>query len=91
VTWFVLRLDETDGLVSGWALARGDQADTYSMYIREIARSLYQLKRQLEELEQAYEVELPGEKRDDLERELYRVRMEYHKVKNILEGAKDSP
>ncbi len=77
--------------VSGWALTRGDQADTYSMYIREIARSLYQLKRQLEELEQAYEVELPGEKRDDLERELYRVRMEYHKVKKILEGAKDSP
>ena len=60
------------------------------MYIREIARNLYQLRRRLEELEQAYEKELPGVGRDELERELHEVRVEYQKVKNILEGAKDS-
>ena len=66
------------------------QAGAEEMYIREIARNLYKLKRRLEELEQAYEVELPGAKRDELERELYKARVEYHKVKNILEGAKES-
>jgi len=60
-------------------------------YIREIARSLYQLKSRLEELEQAWESESPGEKRDELEQELRKIRLEYEKVKNILEGAKESP
>ena len=60
-------------------------------YIREIARSLYQLKNRLEELEQAWESESPGEKRDELEQELKKIRLEYEKVKNILEGAKESP
>jgi DNA replicative helicase MCM subunit Mcm2 (Cdc46/Mcm family) len=60
-------------------------------YIREIARSLYQIKNRLEELEQAWESEPPGEKRDELERELKKMRLEYNKVKNILEGAKQSP
>jgi DNA replicative helicase MCM subunit Mcm2 (Cdc46/Mcm family) len=60
-------------------------------YIREIARSLYQIKNRLEELEQAWESEPPGEKRDELERELEKIRLEYKKVKNILEGAKHSP
>ena len=60
-------------------------------YIREIARSLYQLKNRLEELEQAWESEPPGEKRDELEQELKKIRLEYEKVKNILEGAKESP
>ena len=59
------------------------------MYIREIARNLYQLQRRLEELERAYERELVGEKRDELERELRGVRVEYQKVKNVLEGAKE--
>ena len=59
-------------------------------YIREIARSLYQLKSRLEELEQAWESEPPGEKRDELEQELRKIRLEYEKVKNILEGAKES-
>jgi len=59
-------------------------------YIREIARSLYQLKSRLEELEQAWESEPHGEKRDELEQELRKIRLEYEKVKNILEGAKDS-
>jgi len=59
------------------------------MYIREIARNLYQLQRRLEELERAYERELVGEKRDELERELHGVRVEYQKVKNVLEGAKE--
>jgi DNA replicative helicase MCM subunit Mcm2 (Cdc46/Mcm family) len=60
-------------------------------YIREIARSLYQLKNRLEELEQAWESEPPGEKRDQIEHELKKIRLEYEKVKNILEGAKESP
>ena len=60
-------------------------------YIREIARTLYQLKNRLEELEQAWESEPPGEKRDELEQELKKIRLEYKKVKNILEGAKQSP
>ena len=59
-------------------------------YIREIARSLYQLKSRLEELEQAWESEPHGEKRDELEQELRKIRLEYEKVKNILEGAKES-
>ena len=59
-------------------------------YIREIARSLYQLKNRLEELKQTWESESPGEKRDELEQELKKTRLEYEKVKNILEGAKES-
>ena len=60
------------------------------VYIREIARNLYELKRRLEELEQAYDSEPPGDKRDELELELNRSRQEYRRVKNILEGAKES-
>jgi hypothetical protein len=45
----------------------------------------------LEELEQAWESEPPGEKRDQIEHELKKIRLEYDKVKNILEGAKESP
>jgi hypothetical protein len=52
-------------------------------YIREIARSLYHLKSRLEELEQAWESVPPGEKRDELEQELRKIRLEYEKVKNI--------
>ena len=59
-------------------------------YIRDIARTLYQLGSRLEELEKAYESEPPGEKRDELELELNRTRQEYYRVKNILEGAKES-
>ncbi len=59
-------------------------------YIREIARILYQLKNRLEELEQVWKSEPPGEKRDQLEQELKKIRLEYEKVKNILEGAKES-
>ena len=60
------------------------------MYIRKIARLLYQLKGRLEKLERAYEAEPSGEKRDEMERELFRVRAEYQKVKKVLEGAKVS-
>ena len=66
------------------------QAGAEEMYIREIARNLYKLKRRLEELERTYEAELPGEKRDELERELHKARVEHQKIKNILEGAKES-
>ena len=61
------------------------------VYIRDIARNLYELKRRLEELEQAYDSEPPGEKRDELQLELNRTRQEYRRIKNILEGAKESP
>jgi hypothetical protein len=60
------------------------------VYIREIARNLYELKNRLEELEQAYDAEPPGERRDELQLELNRTRQEYKRVKNILEGAKES-
>jgi DNA-binding transcriptional regulator GbsR (MarR family) len=60
------------------------------VYIREIARNLYELKRRLEELEQAYDSEPLGERRDQLQLELNRTRQEYERVKSILEGAKES-
>ena len=60
------------------------------VYIREIARNLYELKNRLEELEQAYDSEPPGERRDELQLELNRTRQEYERVKSILEGAKES-
>jgi len=60
------------------------------MYIREIARHLYQLRGRLDELERTYEAEPPGEKRDELQLELNKVRAEYQKIKNVLEGAKES-
>jgi len=60
------------------------------VYIREIARNLYELKNRLEELEQAYDAEPPGERRDELQLELNRTRQEYKRVKSILEGAKES-
>jgi len=59
------------------------------MSIREIARSLYELKRQVEEKERALEGEPPGERRDWLERDLAKARAEYEKVKRVLEGEKD--
>ena len=60
------------------------------VYIREIARNLYELKNRLEELEQAYDSEPLGERRDELQLELNRTRQEYERVKRILEGAKES-
>jgi len=60
------------------------------VYIREIAKSLYELKNRLEELEQAYDLEPQGERRDELQLELNRTREEYRRVKSILEGAKES-
>jgi hypothetical protein len=60
------------------------------VYIREIARYLYELKRRLEKLEQAYKSEPAGERRDELELELNRTGQEYKRVKSILEGAKES-
>jgi DNA-binding transcriptional regulator GbsR (MarR family) len=60
------------------------------VYIREIARNLYELKRRLEELEQAYDSGPLGDRRDELQLELNRTRQEYERVKSILEGAKES-
>jgi hypothetical protein len=61
------------------------------MSIREIARTLYQLKKRLEDLERAFEAEPPGERRDPLERELAKARAEYGQAKKILEGEKGDP
>ena len=44
----------------------------------------------MDELERACETAPPGEKRDALQLELSKVRAEYQKVKNVLEGAKES-
>ena len=58
------------------------------MSIREIARTLYQLKKCVEDLERALEAEPPGARRDTLERELAKVRAEYGQAKKILDGEK---
>jgi len=60
-------------------------------YIREIARNLYTLKRRMEDLQRLCDLEPVGEKRGELELELRKTRLDYEKVKRILEGAKESP
>jgi len=59
------------------------------MSIRDIARTLYQLKKRVEELERALEAEPPGERRDKVERELVKARAECGQAKKILDGEKD--
>jgi hypothetical protein len=61
------------------------------MSIREIARTLYHLKKRVEELEGFFQAEPPGEMRDALERELTKVRAEYRRAKKILDGEKGDP
>jgi hypothetical protein len=61
------------------------------MSIREIARTLYELKRRVEENERALEAEPPGGGRERLEREVAKARAEYQRVREILEGEKDEP
>jgi len=61
------------------------------MSIREIARSLYQLKKHVEDVERTFQAEPPGERRDTLERELAKARAEHRRVKKILEGEKGDP
>jgi hypothetical protein len=61
------------------------------MSIREIARTLYQVKKHMEELERAFQAEAQGAKRDSLQRELFKARAEYERAKNILEGQKEEP
>jgi hypothetical protein len=58
------------------------------MTIREIARTLYQLKQRVEDLERAFAAEPPGERRDTLERQLAKVRAECGRAKRILDGEK---
>lgn len=62
------------------------------MYIQGIARQLYHLIRRLEKLEQELNEQSPrtDEERCSLERQLLETRTELDRVKNILEGAKDS-
>ncbi|MBW1982866.1 MAG: hypothetical protein JRJ12_16815 [Deltaproteobacteria bacterium] len=61
------------------------------MAIREIARMLYRLQQQVEELERSLQSEPPGTKRDAMGQELRRLRAEHRKVKAILEGEKAAP
>jgi len=61
------------------------------MSIREIARTLYQLKKHVEDVERTFQAEPPGERRDTLERELAKARAEHRRVKEILEGEKGDP
>ena len=80
MTWFALKLSKGGGYQSGGG----------GVYIREIAKNLYELWRRVEELERAYNSEPPGERRDELQLELNRTRAEHKRLKSILEGAKDS-
>ena len=54
------------------------------VYIREIARNLYELKNRLEELKQAYDSEPPGERRDELQLELNRTRQESRRSEGVF-------
>ena len=60
------------------------------VYIREIAKNLYEVWGRMEELEQAYNSEPPGERRDKPQLELKRTRAEHKRLKSVLEGAADS-
>jgi hypothetical protein len=59
------------------------------MSIRELARTLYQLRNRLEQLERAVTAEGSGEKKASLERELFKTRADYDRARKSLEGAKE--
>lgn len=76
----IRRSDKT--AIRGWI---GEQT---RMSIREIARTLYQLQKRMEELEQAWKAENSESRRESLEAELRKVRAEYRRARSILEGEK---
>ena len=60
------------------------------MSIRDIARELYKLEREVEQL-QARLKTLSGEKREETEEQLRKARAERDRVRRILDGQKESP
>ena len=60
------------------------------MSIRMIARDLYRLGQKVEELEKEM-VNACGERRDEMEDRLRKLRAERDRVRKILEGSKEDP
>lgn len=60
------------------------------MSIRLIARDLYRLQKEVENLERALK-EAPVDKRPDLEEQLRKLRAERTRMQRMLEGAKEPP
>lgn len=60
------------------------------MSIKNVARDLYRLQKEVERLEKELE-NCPPDKRQHLEEELIEARQERDKIKELLEGAKQTP
>ncbi len=60
------------------------------MSIREVARELYRLEKEIERIEEALKNAGPKEK-EELELKLKKVRAERDRAKAVLEGMKQSP
>ena len=60
------------------------------MSIRLIARDLYRLQKEVENLERAL-MESPVDKRPDLEEQLRKLKAERTRMQRMLEGAKEPP
>jgi hypothetical protein len=60
------------------------------MSIRDIARELYRLDREVEELEVRLQAS-PAEKRAELEEHLRKTKAERNRVARILDGKKEPP
>ena len=60
------------------------------MSIRLIARDLYRLQREVENLEKALE-EAPADRRPEREDRLRKLKAERTRMQRMLEGAKDPP
>ncbi len=60
------------------------------MSIKFIARELYRLGRETEDLERRL-LEIPNSEREDLEERLRKVKAERNRMRKILEGAKEDP
>ena len=60
------------------------------MTIRMIAKDLYRLQQEVEELEATLEA-TPFDKRDEIREKLRKARAERDKMRKILDGAKEPP
>jgi hypothetical protein len=60
------------------------------MSIRLIAKDLYRLEKDVEQLEEALE-QSPADKRPELEEKLRKTRAERDRVRAMLEGSKEDP
>ncbi len=61
------------------------------MSIREIARELYRLQKEVQKIEEDLRKEKDPEKKLDLEKRLREVKAERDRVKAVLEGMKKYP